>query len=245
MLLERGIADAALRQVDDALEGEVVVGRGGDLEIGERIADFLPLIEARAADHPIGQAEGNEAVFEGAHLERGAHQDRHVGERVALALQVFDVVADGARFLVAVPVAAHHDLLAFGHVGVQRLAEPALVLGDEARGGGENVRRRAVVALEPDHLGAGKVLLEAQDVVDFRSPPAVDRLVVIADAADVAMTLGEQPQPQVLRDVGVLVLVDQHVSEAALVALAERRDAPGRAAGLRAAGRRSRRRSGP
>jgi hypothetical protein len=43
----------------------------------------------------------------------------------------------------------------------------------------------AVVALEPDDLGAGKVVLEAQDVVDLGAAPAVDRLVVVADAADV------------------------------------------------------------
>ena len=134
--LDRGIADAALGHVDDALEGEVVVGRDGDLEIGERVADFLALVEARAADHAIGKAERDEAVFEGAHLEGGAHQDRHVVERVALALQVLDVVADGARLLIAVPMAAHDDLLALRHLGAQRLAEAALVLGDEARGAG-------------------------------------------------------------------------------------------------------------
>ena len=81
------------------------------------------------------------------------------------------------------------------------------------------MRRRAVVALEPDHLGAGKILLEAQDVVDLGAAPAIDRLVVVADAADVAVALGQQPQPQILRDIGVLIFVDQHVFEAALIVL--------------------------
>ena len=71
----------------------------------------------------------------------------------------------------------------------------------------------AIVPLQPDHLGAGEVALEAQDVVDLRAPPAVDRLVVVADAADVAPSLRQQPQPQVLGDVGVLVLVHQDVAE--------------------------------
>src|SRR5712692_9487415 len=53
------------------------------------------------------------------------------------------------------------------------------------RGGGEDVAGGAVVAFEPDNLGAGEVVLEAQDVVDLRPPPAIDRLVVVADAADV------------------------------------------------------------
>ena len=92
-----------------------------------------------------------------------------------------------------------------------------LVGGDHAGGGGEDVRGRAVVLLEPDHRGAGEVLLEAQDVADLGAAPAVDRLVVVADAADVAVAAGEQPQPEVLRDVGVLVLVDEDVAEPALV----------------------------
>ncbi len=107
--------------------------------------------------------------------------------------------------------------VAVGAVGEQRLAEPALVVGDEVRGGAEDVRGRAVVALEADHGGAGKILLEAEDVVDLGAAPAVDRLVVVADAADVLASLGEQPQPEILRDVGVLVLVDQHVAEALVV----------------------------
>ncbi len=43
----------------------------------------------------------------------------------------------------------------------------------------------AVIALQADDLRAGKVVLEAQDVVDLGAAPAIDRLVVVADAADV------------------------------------------------------------
>ena len=46
-------------------------------------------------------------------------------------------------------------------------------------------RGRAVITLQPDHRRAGEVVLEAQDVVDLGAAPAVDRLVVVADAADV------------------------------------------------------------
>jgi hypothetical protein len=60
----------------------------------------------------------------------------------------------------------------------------------EVRGGGEDVPGGAVIALEPDDLGAGKVVLEAQDVVDLGAAPAVDRLVVVADAADVLERAG-------------------------------------------------------
>ena len=108
-------------------------------------------------------------------------------------------------------------LLALGEVGPEGLAEAAFVGGDDAGGGGEDVRGGAVVLLEADHLRAGEVLLEAEDVADLGAAPAVDRLVVVADAADVVVGAGEEAEPEVLGDVGVLVLVDEDVAEPALV----------------------------
>src|SRR5262249_28728457 len=57
------------------------------------------------------------------------------------------------------------------------------------RGGAEDVLGGAVVAFEPDDLGAREILLEAQDVVDLGAAPAVDGLVVVADAADIYLLL--------------------------------------------------------
>ena len=81
--LQRGVAEAAARHVDDALEGEIVGRLVDEAQIGERVADLGALVEARAADDPIGQAEGDKTVLEFAHLERGAHQDRDFVERVS------------------------------------------------------------------------------------------------------------------------------------------------------------------
>ena len=105
--------------------------------------------------------------------------------RWPVALQLLDLLADGAGFLFRVPRAGDGDLLAQHVVGAQRLAEAALVMGDDVRGGGEDVAGGAVIALEANDGGAGKVVLEAQNVVDLGAAPAVDRLVVVADAADV------------------------------------------------------------
>src|SRR4249920_1338911 len=104
---------------------------------------------------------------------------------LAAALQLLDLLADRARFLLRIPGAGDEDLFARYVVGAQRLAEPAFVVRDQVRGGGEDMAGRAVVALEPDYRGAGKIVLEAQDVVDLGAAPAVDRLVVVADAANV------------------------------------------------------------
>ena len=214
---QRGLAEAPTRRIDDALEFEVVGRVERHLEIGGRVLDLLPLVEARAADHAIGQAERDEAILEGAHLERRAHQDGDLAQGVALPLHLLDVLADDAGFLLVVPAAFDLDLAAKLAVGAERLAEAAFVMRNQARGRAEDVPGRAVIAFEPDDLGAGKVGLEAQDVVHLGAAPAIDRLIVVADAANIAVALREQPQPQILRDVGVLILVHQHIEEALLV----------------------------
>src|SRR5689334_5692920 len=136
---------------------------------------------------------------------------------MALSLELLDVLADDARFFLIVPTAFDHDLLAFSAIGPKRFAETPLVVGDQARGRAEDMAGGAIVALEPDDLGAGEVSLESEDVVHLGAPPAIDRLVVVADAADIAVSLRQQPEPEILRDVRVLVLVDQHVAEALLI----------------------------
>ena len=107
------------------------------------------------------------------------------GLPIVCALQLLDLLADGAGFFFAIPRAGDGDLLAQHVVGAQRLAEPALVVGDDVRGGGEDVAGGAVIALEANDDGAGKIVLEAQNVVDLGAAPTVDRLIVVADAADV------------------------------------------------------------
>ena len=100
--LHGGIAQAALGHVDDALEGEIVGRLRDHAQIGQRVADFGALVETRPADHAIGQAELDEAVLEFAHLERGAHQNGDLVERMVLAvlarvaLQLLDLLADAS-----------------------------------------------------------------------------------------------------------------------------------------------------
>src|SRR5260370_26381185 len=193
--LDGGVAEAALGHVDDALEGKVV-GLGIDAaQIGERVADFGALIETQAPDHPYGQAEGEETILEFAHLKRRAHKNGDRVERMAVVLQVLDLLADDAGLLLGVPGGGHRHLLASLALRTQRLAETAFVVGDEMGGCGKNMGGRAVVALQADHLGARKILLETQDVVDLGAAPAIDRLVVVADAADVLGGAGFLPSP--------------------------------------------------
>ena len=65
--------------------------------------------------------------------------------------------------------------------------------------------------------GVGEILLEAQDVAHLGATPAIDALVVVADAAEILLarraSLRDQAQPEILRDIGVLIFVDKDVFE--------------------------------
>ena len=117
-----------------------------------------------------------------------------------LALQRLDLVADAARLLLAVPHAAHADLLALVRARSTASCRGGPRLWAISPEAAPRIwRGRAVVVLEPDDPGAGKVALEAQDVADLGAAPAIDRLVVVADAAEIAVLLRQQAQPEILR----------------------------------------------
>ena len=68
-------------------------------------------------------------------------------------------------------------------VGPQVLGLAAGVAGDDRVGGRQDRLRRAVVLLEQDRLRVGIVLLEVEDVADRRAAEGIDRLVGVADDA--------------------------------------------------------------
>ena len=109
-------------------------------EVGDGVADLGALVEAEAADDLVGQADRDEPLFELAGLELGADEDRDVVEASRRGRWRFDLLADAARFLGAVPDADDADLVAVAGIGPQRLAEAAGIVRDQAVGGGEDVR---------------------------------------------------------------------------------------------------------
>ena len=133
------------------------------------------------------------------------------------------------------------DAVALPRVGPQVLRLAALVAADHRVGGGQDGLRGAVVLLEHDRARVGEVLLEVHDVADVGAAERVDRLVGVTDDHQLGRldgvlgdlrhrlleAVGAQLVDQgVLRVVGVLVLVDEHVPEPATPVLAHRRERP-------------------
>ena len=178
-------------------------------------------------------AGADEDLFEDPGLRVGPVEDRDVGRLHPVGVgQPVDLVGDELGLVVLVVGDVHRDLLALALVGPEVLRHPALVAADHRVRRGQDVLGGAVVLLEQDRLGAGEVLLEGEDVADRRTAERVDRLVGVADHHQLGRRRGravvvrvvlaaELADQRVLRVVGVLVLVDEHVAEAAAVVLTD------------------------
>ena len=139
-------------------------------------------------------------------------------DRAAAADQALDLAGDPLRLLLLVVGLEALDLRPAALVGPELLVGPLGVPRDDGVGRVEDQLGRAVVLLELDDRRVRVVALEVEDVPDVGAAPAVDRLVVVADDGEVAVLRGERPDPEVLRPVRVLVLVDVEVAPAILVA---------------------------
>ena len=65
-------------------------------------------------------------------------------------------------------------------------------------------------------LALGKSRSKVEDIAEIGAAPTVDRLILVAHHADVAVLLGKQAHQLVLAAVGVLILVDHDVVEASI-----------------------------
>ena len=129
-------------------------------------------------------------------------------------LRGFNLVANSPSFLLTVPNPRDRRPLSKRFVGEERLSQATAVMGDQSRCDGDDVTDRSIISLEPDHFRARKIPFEPQDVFNIRATPCVDRLIVVAYAAQIAIRLGKEAEPKILNDVRVLVLVDQDIAEA-------------------------------
>ena len=216
------MADAALGRCHRAQEGRVVVVVEQQAQPGAQVLDLSAVEEALAARDLVGDVGAAQRLLEGAGLVVGAVED---GELVPVGrLGVAQHAAsDGlearhrAFGLVLFVVAIDHlHRLAFAQVRPQRLREQLGVELDDVVGRAQDGAGGAVVLLQRDDLEVGVVLRQALEVVQRGAAPAVDGLVVVAHGGEDALGPQQQLEQLVLRGVGVLVLVDQHVAQLAL-----------------------------
>ena len=215
--VDGGVADAPLRFIDDPAQLDVVGRVVDDGQVRDGVADLLPFIEPAAADDLVRDAGFDERAFNGARLRVGAVQDGMVRELPAVRDAGLDDVGDVLSLHHGVGGSEQGDLLAVAGVGPEVFALALRVVGDDFIRRVQDVAGGTVVLFETDGLRVFIVAFKVQDVFDGGAAEPVDALVVIADDADVHVLPGEEARQHILRRVGVLVLVDEDITELVLV----------------------------
>ena len=226
--------DTALGFVQDAAHVHVVIGVAQGAQVGERVLDFLALVEAGTADHAVGQAGAHEHVLEGSGLRVGAVEDCDVtGLHAVLVSKAVNFTGDVACLGVLGFGNVTDDLRTRAGGGPQLLGAAVGVAFNDRVRRREDVLRGAVVLLEQNRVGVRVVLLEVRDIADVRAAEGVNGLVGVTHHGQLGGGHGVRVGAAVSRRlhvgadqfahqlvlgvVGVLVLVHEDVAELAAV----------------------------
>ena len=114
--------------------------------------------------------------------------------------------------------------LAFAQVAPQILGVELRIGSDDVVGCAQDGRGRPVVLLELDDFELWKVQWQLLQVVQRRTAPAVDRLIVVAHRCEARLlrvcAADQQFEHLVLGGIGVLVFIDQYMADIGLPFLA-------------------------
>ena len=187
--LERGRAHRARRVVAGALEAPRDPARGVALE------------QRRALER---DARFVQQLFEVGQPRVRAREDRDLLTRLAEAMDLRD---DRRALLLRRGERANDRLVAIRQRRAQRLLGAAQVRHELVRER-EHLRRRAVVLLQSHDERLREPRGNAEQVLRARTGERVDRLIVVADDAQVVPVAEPQIEQRLLQQVDVLVLVD-------------------------------------
>ena len=144
-------------------------------------------------------------------------EDGHLVIGNARGPELLDLPGNPAPLVPLVGGGVDRHLLPRGGIGEEALGFALGVVGDDRIGRRQDIAQRPVVLLQLHHLRVRVIVLELQDVADVGAAPGIDGLVVVAHHHDVSAEPRQKRRDGVLGPVRVLVLIHQHVGEAALI----------------------------
>ena len=98
---------------------------------------------------------------------------------------------------------------------------PELVVFDQCRGNRQNRAAATVVFFKAHNRNILKILFEFKNVADIRAAPSVNRLIGIAGHRQIRPIARQRPRDGVLNQIGILVFINEHVSESVIESCAD------------------------
>ena len=202
--------DAAAWHVDDPPEGKIIAP-GYHAHIAEGVFYFLTLIEADAAVDDVRNPCIEQSLFKRTGQIIGTIQNRNVLVGLARIMETYDLGSDVGRLHLIVCAGMVNNLLIRLPLGKQLLLETVAVVADHGVGTIQNAGGRAVVLIEHDRNGIGKILRKVQNDVHIRSAPRIDRLVRITDNVQAVVRSRQLTDQLILFGVDVLKLINENI----------------------------------
>ncbi len=209
--------DTAARRVDHTLNAHLVGRIHHHLEIGHHIAHLGTIKEPRAAHNLVGHACAQEHIFQDTRLRVRAIEHGDVVVRSAAVMKLVDFRGNPAPLIALVACLIGLNLLAIACGGEQTLVLTLRVMAHHGICRRKDMAGRAVILLELNHLGIGKILLEVEDVGDIGAAPGINRLVVVAHNHQVLVLGSEQVRNLVLHVIRILILVYADIAKTLLI----------------------------
>ena len=215
-----GLADAPGWLIDDAGQPHLVRWIGDHAQIGQHVFDLGPVKEPCASDDTVGNAVFLESKFQLIGLGVHAVENRMIPEVLAAGHRRQDLPG---HVLCLVSLVLRHVQLRFVSEFLVRpeiLAFPSGIVGDYGVGRRQNMPSGTIVLFQTDGPCIPEVVFKTQDVLDGGAAETVDALIVVPHYTDVVPSPRQKSGELVLQIVCILVFIDQHIPELALVEFA-------------------------
>ena len=179
----RLVTNGTLGHIDNAAQAHRIVRVIQDAQVGHHIADFTPLIKARATHHLVRNSGADKDIFQRTGGVIGAVHDRDIGIAAALIRQGVDFRGDEPRLIVLIIGNIAYDLLALTVGGPQVLLAAVLIFCNNGIGRVENGLCGAIVLLQQDGVRLRVVALEFLNIADGGPAEGINGLIGIAHYA--------------------------------------------------------------
>ncbi len=172
------------------------------------------LVERHTTIHAVGNIALAHGFFQHTRLGIGAIKDGEIGPIFLLAQPQFSNLAGHHISLFHIAHGAHHlDKIAFFTLGENFLFDAVFIIGYQAIGNIDDVLCGSIVSLQFKELALGISRLKLENILDIGTTERVDALRIVAHHTDTVMFGRQHLHNQVLRHVGILVLVHQNKLE--------------------------------
>ena len=217
--ISSGATDATTRVVKDPQQIDFIGGVDHEAQVGDGILDLLAIEKLLSADQHVRDLGKAQFLFKDHGLGVGAHQNSmSLISHLLCAYIVIDSLNHRPGFIFSVETLDHTDLFTLGTRRPERFVFTLLVVFNHLVGSVEDIGRRAIILLHFDDVSPGKVLFKIEDIARISAAPAIDRLIIITDHAEVVPLAGEPLHQGELGDVGILILINHDVLKTILVA---------------------------